>query len=78
MKKTCRKGCGHLVGGGGDAHRLCPPRAKGANSERRNRRRLEAIRQKRDGDFIPQRGTAVAGVGGSKAGKHRQKKSTAA
>ena len=65
MKKKCRKGCGHLVGGGGDAHETCPPPKKAGESERARRQRLRRKRAK--GNSLPLRGVPVGGG----VGKHR-------
>ena len=61
MKKICRKGCGHLVGGGGDAHGTCPPPKRAGESARARKRRLRKKKEKQ-GSLLPQRGIAVAGI----------------
>ena len=76
-KKMCALGCGHVVGRrGGDRHRLgfCPPKRGRRSGRGRHWMESSAIDLKSIGvgADASQHGAAVAGVGGSKAGSHRQ------
>jgi len=75
-KRMCRKGCGHPVGKG-DCHAdgFCPPKRGRRSGRGRHWMESSAIDLKSlgVGAEANQRGTAVAGVGGSKAGSHRKK-----
>ncbi len=57
----CRWGCGHKVGGGGDAHRkeFCPPKA-GRRSARKSAGHYNMLPS---ADLATHRGAPVAGTG---------------